>query len=138
MIRKAVLLSIAFFWASNLHAQATANCVDFASSTKNVIYFVNGVGNSEKGMRASRDLLRATVGNTRENRFSIAENRSYGMGKNFYEAWNNTVASVDSEKFWSEVRTQDLSMTDDIIEELYADALYEASAVEYERSGDLR
>lgn len=88
-----VLLALIFILnISNAIAQTT--CPGFGTPIENVIYFVNGVDNHASQMRASRYDLRSAVGNTSINSYDIAENRSNGAGRDFYQALKNRRASV--------------------------------------------
>ena len=139
MIRMGFLLFIAMMAATSASGQTSTNCPGFGSPIENVIYYVNGVGNTDKNMRDSRDLLRFVIGNTSKNRYDIAENRSDGMTKDFWQAYENRRDGVvDPRSFWSEIITQEPGKSDNEIRELYADAMYSASVLEYGRSPDLR
>ncbi|MFQ3246984.1 MAG: hypothetical protein ACI9SP_003638 [Arenicella sp.] len=132
-----VLLALIFFSnISNVLAQTT--CPGFGTPIENVIYFVNGVDNNASQMRASRDDLRSAVGNTSKNSYDIAENRSNGAGRDFYQALKNRRASVTPREFWRSARELAPNKTDRVIREEYAKAVYAAATVEYSRSPDLR
>lgn len=137
MQRLSYIFLILVLCSFELGAQ-TPSCPGLGTSIENVIYYVNGVDNKVPEMRASSNLLRSTVGNTSKNQYKIAENRSDGIGKDFYQAYENRVADVDPREFWRDVRRLNPSATSRQIKELYADAVYKASIVEYARSADLR